>query len=141
MWKNRFVHQQIWLKNAYILDDSQLIVVYTRLNKDDEVKRRIVRGPCVYMPLSNEWLHQFNWHTPDKENQGHLIHNSSVNKNASPPCEILTVKPDFFHYYVNEVRTSDDTVITVKLMLIYELVNAELMLNKTQDPISDFIKY
>ena len=36
------------------------------------------------------------------------------------------------------MRTLDDSLITVKLMVIYELRDIETMLNKTQDPISDF---
>jgi hypothetical protein len=86
------------------------------------------------VPLANEWLHKFVWHAQDKENTGHMIPNGVT-------FEILNTKPDFFNYNVREVRTLDDTLITVKIMLIYELIGVNLMLDKTQDPISDFIKW
>lgn len=103
------------------LDDSQLLVVYSRDETTKQVQRRIVRGPCKFMPEPNEWLHEFKWHTQDKLNVGHLI------SNDQNLFRIITVKPDFFHYYVKEVRTVDDTLITIKLMLIYELVDVVTM--------------
>ena len=132
VWHNRFEHQIIKVKSAYKLDALQLIIVYARDSLANQVSRRIVHGPCVYTPLANEWLHQFSWHTEDKDHSGHMVPNGAK-------FEILKIKPDFFNYNVKEVRTLDDTLITVRLMLIYELVDVELMLDKTQDPISDFI--
>lgn len=85
----------------------------------------------------NEWLHEFNWHKQDKENLGHMIHSRAAE--TTPKIVPLTLKPDFFYYYVKEVRTFDDSLITVKLMIVYELIDVELMLDRTQDPISDFI--
>ena len=46
------------------------------------------------MPSSNEWLHEFKWHAPDTNNLGHLERNGEK-------FNVLTVKPDFFHYYVS----------------------------------------
>ena len=40
----------------------------------------------------------------------------------------------------HQVRTKDDALITVKLMVFFELREIETMLNKTTDPIADFIK-
>ncbi|KAJ8310296.1 hypothetical protein KUTeg_012161 [Tegillarca granosa] len=42
---------------------------------------------------------------------------------------------------VDEVRTADDALIRVKLMLFYELKDIETMLNATKDPIADLVKY
>ena len=36
---------------------------------------------------------------------------------------------------VQDVRTSDDAVLTVKIMLFFELADLEKMLNSTHDPI------
>lgn len=74
------------------------------------------------MPRSTEWLHQFKWHAQDTQQIGHLIQDGAK-------FEILTQKPDFFHYYVKEVRTLDDSLITIKLMVIYELTDIYLMVN------------
>jgi len=39
-----------------------MIVSYCRQD-DGTVKRQIVRGPSLYMPAPNEWVHHFNWGT------------------------------------------------------------------------------
>ncbi|CAF0900575.1 unnamed protein product [Brachionus calyciflorus] len=132
IWHNRFEHDNIQVKDSFKLDDSQILVVYDRDQNTNEVNRRLVYGPCIFMPKSSEWIHQFSWHAEDPKQQGHLTPNSHK-------FEILNIKPDFFHYHVKEVRTLDDSLITVKLMVIYEIINVDLMLEKTQDPISDFI--
>ena len=77
----------------YKLDDSQVIVVYNRDIATNDVNRRIVKGPCLFMPESNEWLHEFQWHAQDTENFGHLISDGAK-------FQILTIKPDFFNYNV-----------------------------------------
>ena len=41
---------------------------------------------------------------------------------------------------VREVRTNDDTLLTIKILFMYELVDIEKMLDKSQDPISDLTK-
>ena len=98
-WFNRFQHQSIGLKDIYKLDDAQLLVVYKRNDKTSEVNRRLVRGPCVFMPEASEWLHKFKWHTADPNNKGHLIHTHRSDGESSG-FEILTTRPDFMHYYV-----------------------------------------
>lgn len=40
-----------------------------------------------------------------------------------------------------QVRTKDDALISVKLMLFFELKDIERMLNQTTDPVGDFIKW
>lgn len=34
------------------------------------VERRIVRGPIVFIPASNEWVHEFSWHGAVTERGG-----------------------------------------------------------------------
>ena len=43
------------------------------------------------------------------------------------------------YYNVNDVRTKDDAVITIKLMLFFELRDIERLLDRSHDPIADFI--
>jgi hypothetical protein len=43
------------------------------------------------------------------------------------------------YYNVTDVRTADDALITVKLMLFFELAKLDRMLDTTHDPIADFI--
>ena len=52
---------------------------------------------------------------------------------------LLRTIADQFYYNVPEVRTKDDTMITVKLMVFFQLVDVNKMLDNTHDPIADFI--
>ena len=81
----------------YNLSLSQLLVVYSRDEKSNSVNRRIISGPCMFMPMPNEWLHKFQWHAQDLKQPGHINPNGTI-------FEILTVKPDFFHYHVNNAE-------------------------------------
>lgn len=36
----------------------------------NRVERRIVRGPTIFIPASNEWVHQFSWHGAITERGG-----------------------------------------------------------------------
>lgn len=38
-----------------------------------------------------------------------------------------------------QVRTTDDALLNVKVMIFYEIVSVERMLDTTHDPIADFI--
>lgn len=40
---------------------------------------------------------------------------------------------------MREVRTNDDAVVTVKMMVFYEISDIELLLDSTSDPIADII--
>jgi hypothetical protein len=51
----------------------------------------------------------------------------------------LRVIPDQMYFDVRNVRTSDDALLVVKLMVFFELVDIEKMLDQTHDPIADFI--
>jgi hypothetical protein len=43
------------------------------------------------------------------------------------------------YFDVESVRTSDDAMLTIKLMIFYELIDIGLMLDQTHDPVADFI--
>ena len=92
-WLNRFEHESITIENGYKLNSCQVIIVYNQNLKSNEVVRKMIEGPCLFIPDSNEWLHQFKWHSQDNNNIGHLIPNGSN-------FRILTKKADFFHYHV-----------------------------------------
>lgn len=108
-----------------------MIIVYSRSDKL-EVDRRLIQGPCIFMPQPNEWLHKFQWHAEEPNNVGRVTPNGRQ-------FDILTIQPDILHYNINEVRTLDDTLLTIKITLIFELIDVYKMLDMTQDPIADFI--
>ena len=43
------------------------------------------------------------------------------------------------YFDVESVRTKDNALITVKLMIFYQLSHVETMLDNTNDPMADFI--
>jgi len=43
------------------------------------------------------------------------------------------------YFDVDDVRTADDALVVVKLMIFFELVDIERMLDQTHDPVADFI--
>jgi hypothetical protein len=51
----------------------------------------------------------------------------------------LWLMPDQMYHNVEEVRTADDAVLTIKLMIFFELTDIEKMLDTTHDPIGDFV--
>lgn len=104
------------------------------------VCRRIVRGPAVYIPDPNEWVHSFSWHGSVTNGKGSQTGQAGDEKkpHALNFCKLRQM-PDQMYYSVRDVRTSDDAQITIHLMLFYELVDIECMLENTNDPIGDFI--
>ncbi|CAH1797641.1 unnamed protein product [Owenia fusiformis] len=131
MYCNILEHEHIQTFKCDKIDANHSIVVYKKL-KDNSVERRIIEGPTVFMPEAEEWLHEFKWHGQDPDQIGRMI----VGRNKFTQ---LTYKPDQFYYNVLGVRTIDDTMLTVKLMLFYELDDVIKMLDTTHDPISDMI--
>src|SRR5262249_56074646 len=51
----------------------------------------------------------------------------------------LWLMPDQMYHDVIDVRTADDAVVTIRLMIFFELVDIERMLDTTHDPIGDFV--
>jgi hypothetical protein len=84
------------------------------------------------MPAANEWLHEFSWHGT-----------SAANSTRKVPRALrftkLRVIPDQMYHDVEDVRTADDALLVVKLMIFFELAEIETMLDRTHDPVADFI--
>jgi len=105
------------------------------------VERRVVHGPAVFMPNSEEWLHTFSWHgTKTKDGKGSKTGWAGDEKTPHAlSFQVLRCMPDNMYYSVRDVRTHDDALITVHLMLFYELRDIETMLDGTNDLLGDFI--
>ena len=133
LWEDPRIHQQITVQQALHLAAKEAVVVYHEPEEGAELTRRIVEGPTMFVPKPGEWLHQFSWHGAKGGSQGaEKIANALV-------FEKLWLMPDQMYHDVKEVRTSDDAVLTIKLMIFYELLDIERMLDTTHDPIGDFI--
>jgi hypothetical protein len=130
VWKDPVEHESVTIKKALTLDSNEAIVVYHRNNGD--VERRVEFGPALFIPQEDEWLHEFSWHGADpKRRHSKIPHALRFKK--------LRVIPDQTYHLVNDVRTADDALLTIKLMIFFELDDIETMLQQTHDPIADFI--
>ncbi len=130
VWFDPVEHAEISVKSAVTIDANEAIVVYHQ--HEGRVDRRVVRGPELYVPSANEWLHRFSWHGADPKNARRKVpHALQFTK--------LRIIPDQMYFDVEEVRTADDALVCVKLMIFFELADIERMLDQTHDPVADFI--
>jgi len=130
VWFDPVVHLEIKVQEATKVDANEALVVYQKT--ETSVARRIVRGPALFVPTPQEWVHQFSWHGTDpKHGYRKLPHALNFTK--------LLVIPDQMYFDVENVRTGDDALLIVKLMVFFELIDIEKMLDQTHDPIADFI--
>lgn len=130
-WLDPRVHAQIDKADALQIAGKEAVVVYAK-DKDDRLMRRIVIGPALFVPNPGEWLHTFSWHgckdsTGYKKVPGGLV------------FQKLWLMPDQMYHDVEDVCTVDDVNLTIKLMIFFELVDVEKMLENSHDPIGDFI--
>jgi len=131
-------HVSVTCESAVQLGDQEMIVVYRQDDKGDgQAKRHLVRGPCLYIPQSqSEWIHEFCWTGPDPsadsmERARKKVGALRFNKLRSIPAKM--------YFDVENVRTKDNALITVKLMIFYQLINVDRMLDNTNDPMGDFV--
>jgi len=143
---DKSIHTDIRVKDAVNLSDSEVLVVYRdAANKGtremgsspgSEVARNVVRGPCLYVPqTASEWTHQFSWHgsiSNDPDLNGRKV------KGAMKFTK-LRACPEQSYFDVEGVRTRDDALVTVKVMIFYRLQDINTMLRETNDPTADFI--
>lgn len=90
-------------------------------------------GPVMHVPRADEWVHEFVWH-------GSKDNDKTVKVPGATRFTKLRTIPDQFYYNVREVRTRDEAVIVVKIMIFFELKDIIRMLEATHDPIGDFVR-
>jgi hypothetical protein len=133
VWLDPRVHQEITREDALQLAAKEAVVVYSRAEGTGAVARRIEYGPGLYVPRPGEWLHTFSWHASRGGSKGvEKVPNGLV-------FQKLWLMPDQMYHDVSDVRTSDDAVLTIRLMIFFELTDIERMLDATHDPIGDFV--
>ena len=129
-WLDPRVHAQIERSEALQIAGKEAVVVYAK-DASNQITSRLVTGPALFVPSPGEWLHTFSWHGSTKESYRKIPGGLVFQK--------LWLMPDQMYHDVEEVRTSDDVAITIKLMIFFELRDVEKMLAGTHDPIGDFI--
>jgi hypothetical protein len=133
LWFDPRVHETVSRQEGLQLAAKEAVIVYSRPTEAGPVTRRIVTGPTLFVPAPGEWLHTFAWHGSEGGSQG-------MKKVAKGLVfQKLWLMPDQMYHDVTDVRTADDAVLTVKLMVFFELLDIERMLETTHDPIGDFI--
>jgi hypothetical protein len=130
VWFDPVVHLEIYVEEATKIDANEALVVYWQ--EQASVLRRVLRGPALFVPTPQEWVHQFRWHGADAK-LGH----QKVPRGLQ--FTKLRVIPDQMYFDVENVRTADDALLVVKLMVFFELHDIERMLDQTHDPVADFI--
>lgn len=131
LFKHPTEHSSVTVQQATEVASHEAVVTYQRCTDTDAVKRNIVRGPCIFFPNSHQWVHHFDWHGED-DRKGHI--RPHANK-----FYILPLIESQFYYNVHDVRTRDDALIEVKVMIFYRVLDVEEMLDNTDDPIADFV--
>src|SRR5205807_6108282 len=120
-------------EEALQLSAKEAVVVYSRATDSGAVSRRLVYGPTLFVPQPGEWLHTFSWHASKGGSKG-------VQKVANALVfQKLWLMPDQMYHDVADVRTADDAVLMVRLMIFFELIDIDRMLDATHDPIGDFV--
>lgn len=130
IWVDPVEHAEVVVSDAISLDAHQALVVYRQ--EPAEISRRVARGPAVFVPDACEWIHQFSWH-------GSTLADARHKAPKALNFTKLRVIPDQLYYDVDDVRTSDDALLIVRLMVFFELADINTMLDATHDPIADFI--
>jgi len=160
------VHQEMKVLDAFKLGANEALVVYREEHSGDglecpttaagttstssvkpivsekgnQVIRTIVKGPAVYIPEANEWVHTFSWHGSVTNGKGSQTGRPGDEKQPHAlTFQKLRCMPDQMYFTVRDVRTSDDAQIQIHLMIFFELIDIERMLNATNDPIGDFL--
>jgi hypothetical protein len=133
VWLDPRLHASVATEEGLQLAAKEAVVVYSGKEGTSEVQRRVVYGPALFIPRPGEWLHTFSWHASKGGSRGIVkIPNGLV-------FQKLWLMPDQMYHDVGDVRTADDAVLTIRLMLFFELVDINTMLDTTHDPIGDFV--
>jgi hypothetical protein len=133
VWFDSREHEQITREEALQISAKEAVVVYSKSEETGEISRHIEYGPALFVLEPGQWLHTFSWHASKGGSKG-------VEKVANALVfQKLWLMPDQMYHDVSDVRTADDAVLTLRLMIFFELVDIERMLDTTHDPIGDFV--
>jgi len=148
VWEDPVQFQRIEVKAATTLASGESLVIYRRDNsvvspqkhggeitEKQPIRREIIRGPCLYMPqVASEWIHNFSWHGSDRSSPDILRKRPDGLKFTK-----LLTTPAQTYFDIENVRTNDDALLVIRLMIFYSITDVVLMLDSTKDPIADII--
>ena len=123
VWFDPTKHRSIAVKRCIMLDANEHIVSYLRT--ESNIKRRVVTGPTVHIPASNEWVHEFKWSA------------TSALHGERGRFSILKTLPDQVEVTIPRLRSFDNAEVSMDVMVFMQLVDVEKLLNSTHDPVTD----
>jgi hypothetical protein len=132
VWFDPRVHREILQEDALQIAAKEAVVVYSRDEDAAKVSRSIVYGPALFVLQPGQWLHTFSWHASAPDDSSHKVPGALV-------FQKLWLMSDQMYHDVTDVRTADDAVLTIRLMIFFQLTDIERMLDSTHDPIGDFV--
>lgn len=106
------------------MNANEVVILYKKTSEPNKFSRRLEFGPTIYMIKPDEWLHKFSWHGASDDNKTRYTAGNSQ-------FEILNFAPNQLYYNVDQVRTADDALVRIKLMIFYQLKNIETMVKRT----------
>lgn len=135
---NPMEHNEVKVQQMTKLGNQELIVVYrpdtSKAAGTASAQRHIIYGPKMYMPAStSEWTHEFAW-TDVKDEDA-----KKKDKTGALRFTVLENSPGKIYHKVERVRTKDNALVTVKVMIFFIYSNIEAMLDNTADPYADVI--
>ncbi|KAH3760711.1 hypothetical protein Pelo_7456 [Pelomyxa schiedti] len=87
--------------------------------------RRLLRGPDNFIPTSTERAHQFEWSPADP------------NAKTKVTFQKLKLIVQSLKCVVEGVRTTDKILLAVEVMIFWDIVDVERMLDNTSDPVGE----
>mmetsp|Transcript_36766 Transcript_36766/g.84652 ORF Transcript_36766/g.84652 Transcript_36766/m.84652 type:complete len:497 (-) Transcript_36766:33-1523(-) len=140
VWEDPVRHASVSVHSALEVASNEAIVVYKDTTVSGSklgVQRSVVRGPTLYVPSGHaEWLHRFSWHGTDERSLKEAVQRKLP---GLLRFEKLRLAPDQVYFDIPDVRTKDDALIVVKVMVFLTIKDVEKMLDNTQDPVSEFL--
>ena len=95
-------------------EDAVVGVRIAGVGERGKVVRKIVRGPAVFVPGANEWVHNFSWHGSVGTDNNHLTEQKKPN---ALKFNKLRIMPNQMYLSVQDVRTTDDAMLTINFMV------------------------
>eukprot|EP00927_Polykrikos_kofoidii_P004058 TRINITY_DN11610_c0_g1_i1.p1 TRINITY_DN11610_c0_g1~~TRINITY_DN11610_c0_g1_i1.p1 ORF type:complete len:512 (-),score=61.81 TRINITY_DN11610_c0_g1_i1:364-1800(-) len=139
VWEDPLHVSKIEVLPSLQVGSKEAIVVYREMEGDGdqkEIRRFILHGPMLYSPTNLEWVHRFEWHGTERASLSQPIQRKLP---GLLTFQKIRLTPDQLYLDTPGVRTRDDALLTMKVMLFLELIDVEQMLDTTHDPISEFM--
>ena len=126
---NTQIIKNIEVKKILFIESNELIVTHTINQQTFQTTRNIIKGPKYFIPLPTEKILNFIWSGTSKNSKYNIKQTNQLQFNV-----FKNISQQMYLDVLN-VFTSDHVDLTIKLMIFYDFINIEKMLDNTNDPI------